>query len=42
MDKLFEGIRLVTTRIYKGLVIVEEGWANLTRFMGIFGGQELF
>ena len=29
MDKLFEGIRSVTTRIYKGLVIVEKGCANL-------------
>ena len=36
MDKLFEGIRSVTTRIYKGLVIVEKGYANLTRFMGLF------
>ena len=36
MDKLFEGIRSVRTSIYKGLVIVENGWANLTRFMGLF------
>jgi len=36
MDKLFEGIRLVTTHIYKWLVIVEKGCANLTRFMLLF------
>ena len=36
MDKLFEGIRSITTRIYKGLVIVEKGCANLTRFMGFW------
>ena len=36
MDKLFEGIRSVTTHIYKWLVIVEKGCANLTRFMLLF------
>ncbi len=36
VDKLFEGIRSVTTRIYKGLVIIEKGCANFTRFMGLF------
>jgi hypothetical protein len=36
MDMLFEGIRSITTRIYKGMVIVEKGCANLTRFMGLF------
>ena len=36
MDKLFEGIRLVTTHISKWLVIVEKGCANLTRFMRLF------
>jgi len=38
VDKIFEGIRSVTTHIYKGLVIIEKGCANLTWFMGIFGG----
>jgi hypothetical protein len=37
---LFEGIRSITTRIYKGMVIVEKGCANLTRFMRILGGQK--
>jgi hypothetical protein len=40
VDKIFEGIRSVTTRIYKGLVIIEKGCANLTWFMGILGGQK--
>ena len=34
VDKLFEGIRSVTTRIYKGLVIIEKGCANRTRLFG--------
>jgi len=36
MDKLFEGIRSVTTHIYKWLVIVKKGCDNLTRFMPLF------
>ena len=40
MDKLFEGIRSITTRIYKGLVTVEKGCTNLTRFMGILGREK--
>ncbi len=40
MDKLFGGIQSVATRIYKGVIIIEKGCANLTRFMGtIFGGE---
>jgi hypothetical protein len=36
MDKLFEGIRSITTRIYEELVIIEKGCANFTLFMGLF------
>jgi hypothetical protein len=36
MDKLFEGIRSVTTHIYMGLVIIAKECANFTRFMGLF------
>ena len=38
---LFEGIRSITTRIYKGIVIVEKGCANLIRFMEILGAKTL-
>ncbi len=36
MDKLFEGIRSVTTKIYKFLVVVEKGCAKVIRLMGLF------
>ena len=36
MDKLFEGIRAVTTKIYKFLVVVEKGCAKVIRLMGLF------
>ena len=36
VDKLFEGIRSITTRIYEGLVIIEKGSANLKRFLGFW------
>ena len=41
MDKLFEGIRSITTRIYEGLVIIEKGSANLKRFMGFWWAKTL-
>ena len=36
VDKLFEGIRSVTTRIYKGLVVIEKGCAKVIRLSGLF------
>mgnify|MGYP006114622525 FL=1 len=36
VDKLFEGIRAVTTKIYKFLVVVEKGCAKVIRLAGLF------